>query len=48
VLSIRGVSSGTNQGFEQSVGVYVDGLHYGRVQLSRAPLLGIGKGEFFT
>ena len=45
VLSIRGVSSGTNQGFEQSVGVYVDGLHYGRAQLSRAPLFDLERVE---
>ncbi|MSR08692.1 MAG: hypothetical protein EXR82_04035 [Gammaproteobacteria bacterium] len=29
-------SIGTNQGFEQSVGIYVDGIYYGRGQLARA------------
>lgn len=35
-ITIRGISSGINQGFEQSVGVYVDGVYYGRGQLARA------------
>jgi len=34
---IRGIGSGNNQGFEQSVGVYVDGIHRGRAQQARAP-----------
>jgi len=37
-VAIRGISSGINQGFEQSVGMYVDGIYYGRGQLARAPL----------
>ncbi|MCI2282071.1 TonB-dependent receptor plug domain-containing protein [Colwellia sp. MSW7] len=30
-LSLRGVSSGDNQSFEQSVGTYVDGVYRGRM-----------------
>ncbi|MFV0278740.1 MAG: TonB-dependent receptor [Parahaliea sp.] len=29
-IYIRGLGSGENQGFEQSVGIYVDGIYYGR------------------
>lgn len=36
-LFIRGVGSGTNAGFEQSVGLYIDGVYSGRGQLSRVP-----------
>lgn len=42
---IRGIGSGINQGFEQSVGMYVDGLYYGRAQLSRAPFLDLAQVE---
>ena len=38
-MFIRGIGSGINQGFEQSVGTYVDGIYYGRAQLSRSPFL---------
>jgi iron complex outermembrane recepter protein len=37
-LFIRGVGSGTNAGFEQSVGLYIDGIYSGRGQLARVPL----------
>ncbi|PLW69841.1 TonB-dependent receptor [Pseudohalioglobus lutimaris] len=37
-IFIRGVGSGTNQGFEQSVGLYIDGLYSGRGQLAKVPL----------
>jgi len=30
IISMRGISVGANQSFEQSVGVYVDGVHYGK------------------
>ena len=36
-IFIRGIGTGMNQGFEQSVGMYVDGIYYGRAQLARAP-----------
>lgn len=44
-IYIRGLGSGINQGFEQSVGMYVDGVHYGRAQLSRAPFLDLQRVE---
>ena len=44
-ITIRGISSGINQGFEQSVGVYVDGIYYGRGQLARAPLFDMQRIE---
>ena len=37
-MYIRGIGTGNNQGFEQSVGQYVDGIYYGRQQLIRAPM----------
>lgn len=42
---IRGIGSGNNQGFEQSVGIYVDGIHHGRAQQSRAPFLDLARIE---
>ena len=36
-LSIRGISSGINQGFEQSVGMYIDGVYAGRGPLAAVP-----------
>ena len=36
-LFIRGVGSGTNAGFEQSVGMYVDGIYSGRGALAAVP-----------
>lgn len=36
-LFIRGVGSGTNQGFEQSVGMYIDGVYAGRGPLAAVP-----------
>ena len=44
-IYIRGIGSGENQGFEQSVGMYVDGVYYGRAQLARAPLLDLERVE---
>lgn len=44
-LYIRGIGSGINQGFEQSVGMYVDGVYYGRGQLARAPFLDLERVE---
>lgn len=35
VLYIRGIGSGGNKGFEQSVGTYIDGIYYGRDRSSR-------------
>lgn len=42
---IRGIGSGENQGFEQSVGLYIDGVHYGRAKQTQAPFLDIGRVE---
>lgn len=44
-IAIRGIFSGVNQGFEQSVGTYVDGIHYGRAQQARAPFLDVERVE---
>ncbi len=44
-IFIRGIGSGINQGFEQSVGTYVDGVHYGRAQQTRSPFLDIERIE---
>ena len=44
-IAIRGVFSGTNNGFEQSVGTYVDGLYHGRGQQSRAPFFDLERVE---
>ena len=44
-IYIRGIGSGINQGFEQSVGMYVDGVYHGRAQLARAPFLDLQRVE---
>lgn len=44
-LYVRGIGSGINQGFEQSVGMYIDGIYYGRAQLMRAPFLDLAQAE---
>jgi len=44
-LRIRGIGSDNNQGFEQSVGLYMDGVSYGRQQLIRAPFLDFERVE---
>lgn len=44
-IAIRGISSGVNQGFEQSAAQFIDGIHYGRAQLSRSPFLDIERVE---
>ena len=36
-LFIRGVGSGQNYGFEQSVGIFIDGVHFSRGRSARAP-----------
>jgi len=36
-MYIRGIGSGTNQGFEQSVGMYTDGVYAGRGPLAAVP-----------
>ena len=44
-ITIRGISSGINPGFEQSVGMYNDGLFYGRGQLARIPMIDMERVE---
>ncbi|MBV1686286.1 TonB-dependent receptor plug domain-containing protein [Novosphingobium sp. G106] len=44
-IFIRGIGSGENQGFEQSVGLYIDGVHYGRAKQTQAPFLDIDRVE---
>ena len=42
---IRGVGSGNNAGFEQSVGTFIDGVYFGRARNSRAAFLDIERVE---
>jgi outer membrane receptor protein involved in Fe transport len=44
-ISIRGIFSGVNPGFEQSVGTYVDGVYRGRPQQTRSPFLDLERVE---
>ncbi len=44
-IGIRGISTGNNKGFEQSVGMYVDGISFGRSQLIRMPLVDLERVE---
>lgn len=44
-IGIRGIASGTNQAFEQSVGMYVDGVAYPRAQLTRVPMFDMERVE---
>ncbi len=44
-IYIRGIGSGINPGFEQSSAMFVDGVHYGRGQLYRAPLFDMQRVE---
>lgn len=44
-LFIRGIGSGVNYGFEQSVGTFIDGVYYGRGRNSRAAFLDLERVE---
>ncbi len=44
-IRVRGIGSDNSQGFEQSVGMYVDGIYYGRAQLYRAPMMDLENAE---
>ena len=44
-LNIRGVGSGTNLGFEQSVGTFVDGIYHSRARSSQVSLFDIARVE---
>ena len=44
-IYIRGIGSGINPGVEQSSAMFVDGIHYGRGQLYRAPRFDVQRVE---
>ena len=44
-IQVRGVTTGNNKGFEQSVVMYFDGVPYGRSQLVRTPLVDLERVE---
>ncbi len=44
-IFIRGVGSGNNAGFEQSVGTFIDGVYFGRARNSRSAFLDIERVE---
>jgi outer membrane receptor protein involved in Fe transport len=45
VINIRGIASGANQGFEQSVVMYVDDIPLSRAPLSRMPIFDLERVE---
>lgn len=44
-VRVRGIGSDNSQGFEQSVGMYVDGIYHGRAQLFRTPMMDMERAE---
>ena len=44
-VTIRAIGSGANQGFEQSVGTFIDGIYFGRGRSSRSPFLDVERVE---
>jgi len=44
-VTIRGVGSGANQAFEQSVGIYIDGVYFGRGRSARNPFFDVERVE---
>src|SRR5205085_8247191 len=44
-IYVRGIGSGLNQGFEQSVSTYADGIYRGRGHQSRMPFLDLARVE---
>ncbi|MFT5711066.1 MAG: iron complex outermembrane receptor protein [Halioglobus sp.] len=44
-IYMRGMGSGNNQAFEQSVGMYIDGIYMGRGRQYRSPFLDIQRVE---
>jgi outer membrane receptor protein involved in Fe transport len=44
-IFIRGVGSGNNFGFEQSVGTFIDGVYFGRARNARAAFLDVARVE---
>jgi outer membrane receptor protein involved in Fe transport len=45
IITLRGISVGSNQSFEQSVGVYVDGVHHGKSRQIRTGLFDLEQVE---
>ena len=45
IIGMRGVGAGANQSFEQSVGIYVDGIHYGKSRQVRTGLFDLQQVE---
>ncbi|MCS5593574.1 MAG: TonB-dependent receptor, partial [Porticoccaceae bacterium] len=45
IIAMRGVGIGANQSFEQSVGIYVDGVHYGKSRQVRTGLFDLQQVE---
>lgn len=46
-IYMRGIGSGTNRAFEQSVGMYIDDVYMGRGRQYRAPFLDVQQVEVF-
>jgi outer membrane receptor protein involved in Fe transport len=44
-LFIRGIGSGINYGFEQSVGTFIDGVYFGRGRSARSKFLDVARVE---
>lgn len=44
-IFIRGIGAGPNQGIEQSVSIFHDGIYMGRHQLARAPFMDLARVE---
>jgi len=44
-ITMRGLGSGINQGFEQSVGMFIDGIYAGRDRQFRSPFLDVAAVE---
>ncbi len=44
-VRVRGIGSDNSQGFEQSVGMYIDGIYHGRAQLFRTPMMDMERAE---
>ncbi len=44
-IIMRGIGSGSNRGFEQSVGMFIDGVYMGRGKQSRSPFLDLDRVE---
>ncbi len=44
-IYMRGVGSGSNQGFEMSVGIFADGIHLGRPHQTRAAFMDLERAE---